>query len=511
MIIYFETVKNNKKKILKWLLYTITLILLIGIIVIFKAHVLNEPLSDNSYYGWVSQEMIKGKIPYIDIFAYNPPGIFYICYLFIWLFGPSAQTFVWIGIFAATLSLIVIYLFCLNNYNYYIALIASTIFIITSSDKYTLTDQTTVEVYVNLFILAAILFLSFYIKKESGIMLFFSGLTLGLSTLFKTNAMLIILGFLLFLILFKYKSIKARTSYKNIILTYSIFISSIAIPWLIFFTIYLFFGGLKEVLSSIFIFPMGYPGGLDKILLIFPYAKCLVGTFTVWSIGIVYAIFLIFIKKNWLQKIFIIYLLFSIVTIVILGRYYPHHYSLILPACLLLTADMFHNLYKKLNKTRILKLAFIFLLIFALFPITYIQIKNYILLSPEEISLSKHPIFVQNDYAMNVGLKLKQLTKKNDTVYNFTPDSSVLYYAQRSSATKYVIDTIIYMGSEDWEEKLKNDIAKDIIKNKPKAIIISIVYASPENRFKQLFEIINTKYSEWFDYGTFKVYKIKDN
>lgn len=74
----------------------------------------NFPSLDNGYYLYIGQQIVAGKIPYVDMWESKPPGIFYVNALGLWL-ARGSRWGVWSLEFAALFSAALISYFALRK------------------------------------------------------------------------------------------------------------------------------------------------------------------------------------------------------------------------------------------------------------------------------------------------------------------------------------------------------------------------------------------------------------
>src|SRR5262245_4682534 len=64
---------------------------LLAFYVLVRAQLLVVPLErDEGLYGVIGQAILRGEVPYRDVFEHKPPGLFYLYALAVWLAPPTA-------------------------------------------------------------------------------------------------------------------------------------------------------------------------------------------------------------------------------------------------------------------------------------------------------------------------------------------------------------------------------------------------------------------------------------
>ena len=463
---------------------------------------------DLSLYGFIGREILNGKILYRDLWDIKPPGIYYLSALALKIFGDSSHSLIIIGLLFSILFMIILYLFCIEFFDFKTAFVISILFSLISSDPNLLIDLPNTEVYINFFILCGIFSFLLNLKTSKDIFIILSGICIGIASIFKTVVfphMFIII----ILLITKNNFLNNKNNIK-ILIKYLLYLIMPTILIWIFCSLYFFTkNSFNDFFEANFLYTLKYSENfILKIPYLFICLNFLKGTWPIFLFAFIFLLINIKLNLSNFKKFQYLFFLTSLLSVMIPSKYYPHYYYLMFPSILIICGDFLFNLDKlkfKFNKTVFILLSSLLILL-----LLYSQYNTYLKKPLDDINFSKHPYFIQNIYARELGLKLKEQLQKEDLVFTFVPDTGINFYSGKSTPTKYFSYTTIFIGNSDEIYKKKRQIINDLILKNPSVIIISPIYTLPKDVFLELDNLITDKYILWYEYATFKIYKIRN-
>jgi 4-amino-4-deoxy-L-arabinose transferase-like glycosyltransferase len=451
---------------------------------------------DVGTYAYIGDMILKGQIPYRDIWDNKPPLIYYLNALLFKIFGSHYNTIAIFEIGWIFITSIFIYKLARSIFQRTISLCISLIFAVYISTLQIAQCFGEIETYAILPSIISVLSVIQYKKTAKSFFLFISGLMVSAAFLFKPNFAIIVLPLILYLMI---NSFYKKQSILYLLSEYLILVLGILVP-IIIFSIYFFINGaLHDVISQIFIYNLFYhrigtakpllsylikiikeliasPLGRSPFLIIFA------------TVGILYNFSdlfkeirnKVFIKNISRFNIFILLLfwfLFSLYGISFSGRYFRYYYLGAIPSLALLTGYtldyFFRHIKSSFKLICFLGISFLFASPLPRDIYTY----NTFGLNKSKKNFNKDKIiYMDTDrlrYREDLPVLIKWImanTAKDDFIYFWGHAVELNFVTKRKSPTKYIhlfpLQTSGYVKNSDIERAIS-----DLKENKPKFII----------------------------------------
>jgi 4-amino-4-deoxy-L-arabinose transferase-like glycosyltransferase len=210
---------------------------------------------DVGTYAYIGDMILKGQIPYRDIWDNKPPLIYYLNALLFKIFGSHYNTIAIFEIGWIFITSIFIYKLARSIFQRTISLCISLIFAVYISTLQIAQCFGEIETYAILPSIISVLSVIQYKKTAKSFFLFISGLMVSAAFLFKPNFAIIVLPLILYLMI---NSFYKKQSILYLLSEYLILVLGILVP-IIIFSIYFFINGaLHDVISQIFIYNLFY-------------------------------------------------------------------------------------------------------------------------------------------------------------------------------------------------------------------------------------------------------------
>ena len=280
---------------------------------------------DESTYLVIAQELLKGKLLYLDVWDTKPVGIFLVFALALKVFGSSIVTIRLIAALVIGLTAHLLFL-CIKRWGRQTshAFPAAVAYIMMCA-MHKWVFSANAEIFNNLMTVTA---LFFFLGKKTGINFFLAGLAIGLGFVTKYFILFDMLAFWLFYLVSLNKfHPKQRTLYliKN-----SCFMGfGFIIPLLAVFSYFSLTDRFHELWFATFILPIKYPSGFNLLAALNFFA----------GFHLIYAPFVIIAypalfrsKEKELSRFGILWMTLVWIIILLPGKFYFHYYfQLLLP------------------------------------------------------------------------------------------------------------------------------------------------------------------------------------
>ena len=451
---------------------------------------------DSSVFIYVARIILKGGMPYLNVFDHKGPVIFLINAFALLISKKNGLYIVeFLNIF---ITFYFMYKIAKIKANKNISLI--TLLIVSASlFKYFEGGNYTEEFALPFITISLYFFIDYFFNnKINNFRLFICGLSFGTVFLLRPNMVVLwtvmCIGVLI-------KNIIEKTP-KNLYKFILLFISgliSITIPILIWL---IKNNAFNDFISDYFIFNEKYSSYLGiavmtnkRIKTIFHFLK---DPFILFSIII--NIYMIKKDKKFFDKLYISYLITNLIFISLSGRQYGHYAMIIIPSLIY----PYNYLILKISNLKRKKLSNFILLGLVI----VLGLPNYVNASKKAINDYKmqgvnvvhiNGEIVINDYCHKFAYLLKQYVKKDDKILLSGYQNIIYNLTDTYAPTKYSYQPPNFIYPEKNEE-----FYKEIKINKPKIIVLSSNYHDYD-RLKTFID--NNDYIEIFHYGKNYVYK----
>lgn len=302
---------------------------------------------DEGVFLTISGQMSKGYVPYLDYFDHKPPGIYLVLMLLKIIFGQSILIIRSFVLIVNLISSILIYFIGRRLFSFKAGLFSAVVYMIINpvfQGNFSLTEP-----FVNLFILASFVKIIELRKYYSLLNIFLVGLLLGIASIFKQAALVLIPVYLFFVVF----------NNNRLLNNFIVFLSALISPYLIVFLVLNIYGAVSEAFQQIFVFNLVnyHPWPFLELIRSFP--KFIYPLPILW-LSLVYVIFKK--KKNGFKTRLLIFSIISIIPL-LLFRPYHHYWIIILPFVLLLVSPLFTE-YNKWSKAMTLNLFLVSVIFF---------------------------------------------------------------------------------------------------------------------------------------------------
>jgi len=405
---------------------------------------------DESSYLVIAQEILDGKILYVDVWDTKPVGIFLIFAAIIKIFGHSIFA---IRLFASLFIGFTSFFLFLSLKRWgkknVLALIGGLSYLLFCSvHKWNFAANT--EIFFNLFTAIALFFFS---GKKNNLHFFLSGLFIGIGFIIKYFVLFDLAAFWLFYVFVFVK--KEGSSLLNVFKNTISMGLGFIIPFTSVFFYYYFSNYFEEFVFVSFVLPRNYINNFNitKVFLFFS------EFYLVYIPFIILFIIAIFKGKN-RTLVYFSLLWFAMIWIIILlpGKFFHHYYFQLLLPLAFLIPEVFNTdstTERFLRKHYKIVLA-IFLSAFVFWNVGF----QYTM------------FFNKTDHRKEVARYLNKELKENDILYcNY---SSVIYFlTKKSPPQKYIHPTLL--SKEEHINAIKVDVDKEamrVINKKPSVLVI---------------------------------------
>jgi len=494
----------------KLIFSNLALIAILMVTFFIRVPSLFEPLwvDDEAIYLTIGQKILHGGVMYLDIFDHKTPGIYYLAAATIKFLGASLWSFHFMLMIWVLVSLVIFYFLAKKMFSEKIALLATFFLALLTSTP--LLEGNTVNSEI-LTILPITIGILFGLDKR----LFLSGIFFSIAFLFKFPAIFDFLAFFIFATL-----VMSKENYSLVIKALSKLVLGFLLPFTLTVLYFLINGALGKYLYSIFYFNVGYVNYnnhfiIENGLLIIKAIPLL--------LIICFFVYKTLINKTSNKKIrlslfdfLIIWLFFSFYGAVFAGRPYEHYLIQTAPAFSLIAAASFFQ--KNISKIGLLVLAFIVILAFSLrfrpsipsfyYPIFFRYVssdtnfESYAGYFKPEVNRNYNlASFLKGcEKYSGSGVCEETRTQNTDKLYIFSNAPAIYFLSGLDPASRYIN---FYHIAES--KKIQDEVAKEIIKEKPRYILIE---KSLEKQFPKLEDIVSSSYNLSAFYENTAIYKI---
>jgi len=409
--------------------------------------------TDIGSYAYGGQELLRGKLLYVDFFDHKPPGIYFIYALIFKFIGENTYAIKIIASFVVFLNSCFLFLIAKKNFNKTLALGTMLFYLLTMSLPFLQGTYANTEVFMIFFILMANTLIIYSSQKKT---FFLAGFALGLATLIKTVAIGNIGAIVFWCLLFHRK--------KFLKIIYPLF-SGIALP--IMSTLFYFV--INSALGNFWLanikYNQVYVSDVTFIQRLFSFPELIfIENPGLWIWGFLGIITII--KKNKIKKelwLMVFNILFNLPLISLMGRKHPHYYIQIVPFLVITT--IYYYYHKKPDRKTVKQLTIS--CFFILTPFLFL-FNVLVFVSPENLASHIQP-FGRGDWydqSKQLSAYLSQKITPGDFIYNLGRESQIYFYTRTQSSTRFYYDRPFWFFPETI-----NGACQDLAKNKPKLII----------------------------------------
>ncbi len=470
------------------------------VLVLMRLHAFDLPLeNDECNYAYIAQRLLLGDHLYVDVWDHQPPGIFMLCAGVIALFGDAPEVFRWLTIVFSLASMVLIYLILRCMGGFASAIMGVFIFALVSSDPGTAGEGCNREIFMNTFILLGWYFAlrsSTHASTKNKCWLMLAGISLAVASVIKT---IVAVHWLMLTIWVAVRAFNRDTSDNRVrsVVSSVAWISAgpIAI-WSITFLYFTASGRFDLFFDATFIFNLGYSEGGQGLFPRFinffaPQQHPFIfdSALPLWMVGGVSFVWLgiqSIRKRNESHLCVFLFMLGSYFAICLPGRSWPHYYYLMIPPLVIASSMFIHWIVSFSRKhahasagtpptkrtivsNRLVAWVVVISLLLpaAVFVTEY---QNY--LSQPLFGITVKRYNSRDFWGRGHGENIRRITDPEDSIFVFSNDASIYYYAQRRSASRYTMITGISDGMSGIEPR-REILMQELSENKPRLIVVT--------------------------------------
>jgi len=449
----------------------------LGVILLFIAWIrirlLSFPLErDEGEYAYFGQLILQGFPPYGHAYNLKLPGTYYSYAFIMSIFGqtPSGIHF---GLLLFNMgSVVFLFMIAKKLFNDFSAVVAAATFGLLCLSPAMLGQAAHATHFVTFFMLGGAWFLILAIEKQNLWYSLSAGIMMGLAFLMKQSGVFfgVFAGLVILIHVFT-----DRTQILRGIVRLLVYIAGVCIPVGLLFLVMYYSG----VFAKFWFWTITYPGvyasrvPLSEAWNSFTmnFTPILNASFGLWIAAALGALSLIFYPGKSRSRIFtVIFLLFSILT-VLPGFYFRSHYFVpLLPAVGLVTALLFDMINQRIKKH--------FSLVVFATGFVFLMIAGSTVATNKEFFFARDPsdlcrtIYAGNPFTESqpIARYLKENTNPKDKIFIFGSEPQIYFYAQRQSASGY-----IYMYdlafNQKYVKEMQQEMFRDVEAAKPEFIL----------------------------------------
>lgn len=442
------------------------------------------PRIDSSVFMYIGNQMLKGQVPYRDMFDHKGPLLYIINSLgMAWGNGLG----IWV---IEIISLYISSLFCYKTGKKLtspkLALIATLIVMISLINFFeggNLTEEYALPfIFISLYCFTDCFMNNF---RSSKYKVFIGGLCFGAVLMIRPNMISVWLAFCPVILIYLL-SVKRYKMLNRYIIFFSLGMATIVFPLILYL---LSNNALKDFVYQYIIFNFKYADSSSFINTL-DVLKYFISTNTMILSTFLYFILVLREKKNFSQeqKLFhlsiVIFFIVTYITVIMSGRKYAHYGMVILPTSIVPITIILDSIYNKVQIQSIQKDICKFVVFTSLlFSLGCIEIWFDTTVNT----------FKENKEAKKISELIKQYTEEDDSISVFGNDVKIYLMTDRKSSSKYIYQTPpAYISKEVMEEYITQ-----LEQEKPKVIVVKKDILQKNTR--ELDKFINQFISKYYE------------
>ena len=457
------------------------------VLVIFRLHAFGLPLeNDECNYAYMGKRLLEGDRLYIDLWDHQPPGVFVLFAVVIRLFGDAPTVFRMLALAASLASLAAIYGIARTTAGRTAAFAAAALFAFVSSDPGTGGEGCNRETFMNALILAAWLVVLSWRESPWKAWLL-AGALLGIASALKTVVAvhwMLLAGWLLAQACRNGPRSRRRESLM-VLIFFSV--GPIAV-WAGTSMYFAATGRWNEFVDAVFAFNLGYGG--EEMTLIDRFASFFKpfghpfkfeSAFPLWIAAIPASIWLTAeaIRRRSAERLALLLLLLAGFSAVCLpGRFWPHYYYLMVPACVVAVSvtvgDIVRLLHLPISSLirggRSRRFVPGILVLLALPAFVFVsEARHYLLQPPFGITVKRYNS--RDFWARAQGENVARVTGSGNKVFVFGNEASIYYYSGRRCASRYTMVTGLSAGMRGADQR-RRTLIEELERDPPRLIVV---------------------------------------
>lgn len=438
----------------KWVPDFIVLVFL-GLAQIFiRGHYLTMPLfTDFSVYAYMGHALREGDLLYTTLIDNKPPGIYITYMLAEKLFGYQQSTIVILGIIFSLISMVFLFLLLRQMRGMICASIGAVFWCLISSAPALHAEFPNTELFINSFVLIALWSFVKYLDNTK-YWLYITGTALAIATIYKMNAVFILVALLIYLAIYsgtiKKSPIRYLTElFKLVLPTFFL--------WGMVYIYFVFQNRFEDMYLILFTAVRQYAGNIwmNEWVFIKSFRFLFVPALKeIWILIMLSYLWIVSVgmlkpksSVGWLLFVFG-GILAMIGSLRVSG---PHYYQVLLPVVCIMSALFISQFTEQFKRQRLHSMGVIFLLAASLSILGYYQI-NYLKTDSDKIAVKMYGYSPADD--RKLGLILKSITLPEETIYQWGLSPSIYFYSQRKAASGFLLNQIFFFAEQKYAEIL---------------------------------------------------------
>ncbi len=472
------------------------------VLVVFRLHGFDLPLeTDEANYAYIGARLLEGDRLYVDVWDHQPFGVFVLFAGVIRFFGDAPEVFRWMVVGFSLASLSLIFGILCRAAGSGAALFGAMLFALVSSDPGTGGEGCNREIYMNTLIL-----LGWYLATASArryrLALLGAGVSLAVASAIKTVVAVHWIALVVWVVFFSVRHRKPGERLKNLMLL-AVGPLVLWIGSLVYFTVT---DRFTEFVDAVFLFNLSYSdtdaGLLMRFVAFFSPQRhpfIFASALPLWLFGGASMVWLCLRvcragsarrasattaptssssdEPNQGSQAALVALLViaSFIAVCLPGRFWPHYYYLMIPPLVLAVSLTVGHMADWLGRRsqsekprgRIVAYALAFAVIGG--ASAWTQYRNYLSQPPLGITIKRYNS--RDFWGRAHGRNIKRITEPGDTIFVYSNDASIYYYAERRCASRYTMITGVSAGMAGAERR-RHILMQELRARLPRLIVV---------------------------------------
>jgi 4-amino-4-deoxy-L-arabinose transferase-like glycosyltransferase len=454
----------------------------------------SRPLDmDEGLYAYGGWQLLKGVVPYRDLWDFKPPGAYFLNAVTFGITSPEAVNIYLVAALFGSLTALAVYKIAHLLWGRSTALLSGIIFAFFSVSPYIQGCGVNTEV----FMIAPLMWFLYAILKaaegEDGTCYFYAGLLAGLALLFKQVAGV---GVLLGLIAAFGSARPCRRNMRRALFSVTIFLAGVIIPWSAVSLYFLYNGALQEWFFWQVVYPFTYMRYTFHEQTwqrdLFRIAWTMQGTHILWLFSVIGLVRVIRRSSFFGERLAGLFFPLSVLAVCAGWNFFPHYFIQMAPVVALFSARGMRVLYDVVRSKNSLVLTSFAITVSLVAGILFsaAHYKFFLVYTGDEKSMHENvwgfpplPVF---GTARRVGLDLRNCTGENETLFVWKHHPEINFYALRKTPVRSPIISLPDLP------RLRPDVIRDLESAYPDYIVLF----DPITPFKfdQLAYILKSRY-----------------
>ena len=501
-----DTNQSTKRTLIPLRTEYVVFVLILLISFLLRMAFLHEPFErDEGFYGYIGQEILRGSIPYRDIYDIKPPGIYYIYAAIIALFGNIMEAIRMATAFYALATTGCVYLLARKLGGIRAAICSALLFALCSNAPHIQGSSSNTEVFMLLPLMLCLLFFVRGVETGNRVNFVISGFSGGIALLIKTVALPVVALVFIFLLRRPRADDSGEGLQKDILsfilpplatllLLYGYFAANNALADLYYwnFTILKSYGrhGLSYFVGKAF-------AGVDYLIN---------EQLLLWGAAVAGAAWLLLRNRNFHTVLVTLTLPAAVAGLCMPGHFFPHYFILLTPFCAVVGGLGLGHVWERKGWPRFVSLPLIAAGVVLFAQTNY---KYYFAYTPAEVALHKYnvPTFGQSP---EIAGFVRNNTAPGDYILQWGFEPELYFYSNRRGLK----DLTVFVDIEwapDRTRAIKN-MVENINEKKPVYILVQkadVVDYRAALGYRELAEIIARDYTFTKEIGYAEIYRRK--